>query len=61
MAPHAGPSAEELNTVLFGPSEMTLPEAITHPSQLYTTLFNIKSDWSDIFTEAPGLSLITNH
>ena len=32
---HAGPSADELHTFLFGPADAPLPEAIRHPIELY--------------------------
>ena len=61
---HAGPSAEEMNTFLLGPSEMTLPGTITHPSQLYAHFMQYQVGFARCprsSPEHPDISNATHH
>ena len=61
---HAGPSADEMNTFLLGPSEMTLPQLITHPSQLYAHFIQYQIGFArcpKASLEHPDISPATPH
>jgi hypothetical protein len=44
---HAGPSAEEMQTFIVRPAGVSLPEGITHPSQLYAHFIRYQESSSD--------------
>jgi hypothetical protein len=39
---HAGPSADEMQTFIIGPSRLRLPRGVTHPSQLYDYFMSLR-------------------